>query len=150
MEKNNSIKTETYKTAFDGFHVDIVEQTDTLADNTTERIYSAWLYHEEYGIKEMIFGCMEETVKSKNAFVDMVEAELNDHIEEYMRKYANEYLYDDMTEMVMNYTEPNEVKTIADAEKIVSQAFADGWKIPLWFTPEACLAMCKDIDDIEE
>ena len=60
-------------------------------------------------------------------------------------------VFDDPIEMMMNYTEPFEVKTIEDAEKILSQAVADGWYFPSWLTPKKFLAICEDYDsDIEE
>lgn len=56
-------------------------------------------------------------------------------------------VYDDPFEMIMNYTDPFEIKTLADAERLVSQAIADGWSLPPWFTPQCCYDSIRDIDE---
>lgn len=61
-----------------------------------------------------------------------------------------EDIYDDPIEIMMNYTEPCKKFTIADAEKVISQASADGWNLPEWFTPAECVDMYKDLEPLEE
>lgn len=73
-------KTWTYKYS-DGFMVDI-----TKHDN----IFEAWLYHKDYGIKELVFGVDVSDVPTLEEFAEMVQGNLeneNDidgYIEDYM------------------------------------------------------------------
>lgn len=89
MKKNTTIKTTTYETPFDGFLVDIVEQTDTFANGETEPMYYAWLYHKDYGVKDLMFGSMAKQHQNKRDFIDMVEANLcnQNYIEGYMEDH---------------------------------------------------------------
>lgn len=74
MRLAKEIETKTYRTDFKGFYVDIVD------DDTLE----AWLYHENYGIKELMFG---EDGTSILDFKDLVEINLPSYIESYKDKY---------------------------------------------------------------
>lgn len=55
----------------------------------------AWLWHENYGIKMSMFGCMPEDA---NDFLETVEANLP----EYIRLYAEDYMDGDDWERFAN------------------------------------------------
>ena len=64
-------KTTTYHVNHEpGFYVDIVK---------TGKMFHAWLYHEEYGIKEYMFGCFIKDYTEED-FTDMVQANLGNRL----------------------------------------------------------------------
>lgn len=86
MKQVNNIKTTTFDVNMiqePGFYVDIVE---------TEEKYYAYLFHEEYGIKELMFGAYKNTqhIKSLQDFLDMVEANL--YNQDYINGYKDDYM----------------------------------------------------------
>lgn len=68
-----------------GFMVDIIVNKEK-----TPNVYEAWLYHERYGIKELMFGWCSGTYKE---FVDMVKGNLEN--EDYIFDYYNEHMAED-------------------------------------------------------
>lgn len=76
--KKLEIRTTTYE-AREGFRVDIVEKPVGP---------EAWLYHEHYGIKDLMFGGVWEQV-TMESFLDVVEANLEEYIEDYREEYMN-------------------------------------------------------------
>ena len=58
----------------------------------------------------------------------------------------NEANADDMIEVVMNMTDPGAGLTIEQAEKLLSQAEADGYTLPIGFTPQAFLDIYNDLE----
>lgn len=80
MKKTNII-TETYRLSlFDGFLVEIEE---------TESEYAAYLYHEEYGIKMLMYGMPKEQ-QSKAEFMEIVEYSVDDYIQCYVEEYMDD------------------------------------------------------------
>ncbi len=75
MEEIKGITTKTYD-AGNGFLVDI-----EVIENKAE----AWIYHERYGIKDLMFGTEigSKHVPDYNAFVELVEANLEPNIDGY-------------------------------------------------------------------
>lgn len=73
-----------------------------------------------------------------------------DELERLTTDAWNEANADDMVELVMNMTNPGDELTIADAEKLLSQAEADGWTIPIGFTPQDFLDIYNDLEPEEE
>lgn len=65
----------------DGFRVDIMEADDNY--------YEAWIYHENYGQKDLMFGSAE--IANLGHFVEMVEANFHD----YRRDYFLDVMCDD-------------------------------------------------------
>ena len=58
--------------------------------------YDAWLYREDYGVKDYMFGCPKEyyNTKQKRAitytpddFYEMIEANIDDYIRDYREEY---------------------------------------------------------------
>lgn len=64
-----------------GFMVDIVE---------TPTEYEAWLYHKDYGIKELMFGTNKTQHKDRADFCEMVENNLVN--QGYIGGYINEHM----------------------------------------------------------
>lgn len=85
MEKCSAFKTETYKTPFNGFYVDIVEDYYIDQDGRKEFEYCAYPFHENNDIKQLISCEPRIAYKSKHDFIDMVEKELSsrNHIRNY-------------------------------------------------------------------
>lgn len=77
MEKCYAFKTETYKTPFNGFYVDIVEDYHISQDGIKEFVYCAYLFHENNDIKQLISCEPRIAYKSKKDFIDTVEKELS-------------------------------------------------------------------------
>ena len=76
------IKTDTYKVDSGGFRVDIVDEWDT---------YYAFLYHNDYGTKELMFGLpkyqpAQDKHYTYDEIVNIVEANLDQHIPIYMEE----------------------------------------------------------------
>ena len=72
MEKI-AVRTSTYKTRFSGFLVDIVSDG---------KLYHAWLYHEEFGVKSCVVGAFKKDI-TRDDFIDVVDSDLERHIELY-------------------------------------------------------------------
>lgn len=68
------------------FRVDIVL-------NTEESTYYAWLYHKDYGIKEMMFGW--PMVQSDGSFqpLSVMENLVEGNIDSYIKSYAEDYMH---------------------------------------------------------
>ena len=77
MNPAEEIKTTTYRTAYKGFLVDIVQNEEGTA---------AWLYHEDYGIKMLMFG---EDGTSWQDFTEIVEANLPIEVGVYKDLYMD-------------------------------------------------------------
>lgn len=58
--------------------------------------------------------------------------------------------YDDPIELLMNFTHPHENYTLAEMEKFVSQAMANGWECPPDWTPQDFLDLYYDLEPNEE
>jgi len=69
-------------------------------------------------------------------------------IEWCMKQFDN--LFDDPIELLMNFTNPNENYTLAEMEKFVSQAIANGWRCPPDWTPQDFLDVYYDLESNEE
>lgn len=74
--KRTEIKTITYDTGFRNFMVDVVEK---------EYGYAAFLYKSNYGVKDLMFGLQEKDI---DVFVEIVEANLLDHMSIYEKNYC--------------------------------------------------------------
>jgi hypothetical protein len=74
-------ETKTYE-AYYGFFVDIVTITH---DYGTE--FQAWLYHKDYGYKNLMFATEGDTF---GAFLGMVEDNLDSYIEDEMKRMEEE------------------------------------------------------------
>ena len=83
MKKADYITTITYECG-GGFFVDIVE-------NTREKVHRAYIYHENYGIKSLMFGCPASTTKHHD-FFEMVVAGIEEYKEDYINEYMDDYL----------------------------------------------------------
>lgn len=79
MKLLSNYKTTTFN-AGGGFKVDIVE-TDTM--------FEAWLWHDNYGIKDYMFGYREKDMNIEN-FIILVEY----NIANSKRYYKNRYMED--------------------------------------------------------
>lgn len=66
MTRTNDIKTATYRVGIDNFMVDIVIHADGDIQ------YESWLYREDIGIKEYLYGCLRN-VYTLHKFVKEVE-----------------------------------------------------------------------------
>ena len=67
----------------DGFFLDIT-------DNGT--VFESWLYHEDYGIKTMLFGVSKEET-TQEEFERLVQANLPHYIADYIDDYmGDDYL----------------------------------------------------------
>ena len=78
MDMTN-IKTETYR--IDGkWLVDIQTKDDT---------YYAYLWHERYGIKDLMFGCPVKQ-QSYEEFISLVEANFEDYKDIYIDEFMDE------------------------------------------------------------
>lgn len=72
--KKTEIKTITYiLTGYDDFMIDIVEDEENR---------SAWIYRNSYGTKSLMWG-EEKTQSTFEEFLEMVEANAPDYIDEY-------------------------------------------------------------------
>ena len=57
-----------------GFLLDVV---------STEDAFEAWLYHEQYGIKDMMFGLLKSKTPSLQEALDVIEPNLHEYISDY-------------------------------------------------------------------
>lgn len=73
-----------------------------------------------------------------------------DELDSLTTRAWNEANADDMVEVIMNMTNPGDQLSIEDAEKLLSQAEADGWVIPIGFTPQDFLDIYNDLNNEEE
>lgn len=73
-----------------------------------------------------------------------------DDLEELTTNAWNEANADDMIEVIMDTTNPGMDLTLAEAEKYLSQAEANGWTIPIGFTPQDFLDLYYDMEPEEE
>lgn len=64
---------------YKGFIVEVLNKTKNESPDFKE----FWLYHENYGIKSLMFGC---NVK-ENDIIDMIKYNINSHIELYKKEY---------------------------------------------------------------
>lgn len=78
MLKLTEIKTKTYEYE-NGFFVDIVDDGAAIA---------AYLWHEEYGVKELMFG-QDNTQGDEASFMSIVAANLPEYIGFYADDYMN-------------------------------------------------------------
>lgn len=62
----------------------------------------------------------------------------------------NEANADDPFDIVMNMTDPGMNLTLEQAEKLVSQAEANGWSLPIGFDAEMFLDIYHDLEQEEE
>ena len=76
MKKRTEIKITTYD-AGDGFLVDIVERI-----NNGEPIYEAFLYRDDNGVKDLMFGYFKKNTTRKE-FMEMVECSLYEYEAQY-------------------------------------------------------------------
>ena len=82
MKAATEIKTITFHVNHEpGFYVDIVQD---------KAEFHAWLYHEDIGIKEYMFGFPRKDCKSKQEFIEIVEANLDNRC--YTLDYKDEYM----------------------------------------------------------
>ena len=84
MKLNSYIQTITFEIDYPsvpGFMVDIVE---------TPEEYEAWIYHENVGIKDFMFGGPKSQSKDRSDFCDLVEVNL--HVQDYISSYIDEYM----------------------------------------------------------
>lgn len=76
------IKTTTYHVNHEpGFYVDIVK---------TDKMFRAWLYHEEYSIKEYMFGMFAKDLDGEEDFIEIVQANLDNRL--YVPNYREQYM----------------------------------------------------------
>lgn len=78
MKFREDIDTVTYE-AGDGFLVDIVE---------TNSEYSAYIYHEEYGVKVLMFGVPYLSC-DRDQFIDAVESALPTYKNSFLEEYGD-------------------------------------------------------------
>ncbi len=50
--------------------------------------YEAWLWHKDYGIKSLMFGCPKEQ-QDYDYFLELVEFSIPDYIEGYLEEYGD-------------------------------------------------------------
>ena len=82
MKAATEIKTITFHVNHEpGFYVDIV---------TDSKLYHAWLYHKDYGIKQYMFGSKKEDFKNIEDFIDIVQANLDNQC--YTLNYKDDYM----------------------------------------------------------
>ena len=81
--ESQRITTFSFDDSFPGFRVDVVERSS----NVKERLYEAWLYHNNYGIKTLMFGALED---SMGVFLEMIDNNIADYIEDYIEDYIKE------------------------------------------------------------
>lgn len=82
-----SVKTETYDVG-EGFMVDVVEDGE---------MFVMWIWHKDYGVKNYCFGSPIENYQNgephtvtKEEFMESVEANIQDSIEEYREEVMGE------------------------------------------------------------
>lgn len=68
--------------AGDGFFVEVFK-------NFEEDTYEAWIFHKDYGQKNLMFGC-PVSQQTFEEFLEMVECD----IEEQKRIYSEDYIYE--------------------------------------------------------
>lgn len=73
-----------------------------------------------------------------------------DELDSLTTRAWNEANADDMVEVIMNMTDPGHQMSVEEAEKLLSQAEADGWTIPIGFTPQDFLDIYNDLNNEEE
>lgn len=81
-EINNRFALMGQYSAGDGFLIDVFE-------NKTEDTYEAWIYHKDYGMKNLMFG-MPTTQQRYKEFLECVECD----IDEQKRIYSEDYIYE--------------------------------------------------------
>ena len=83
MTKEKSISTATY--SYDPGREWLID----IVTDEEEKTYTAFLYHRNYGIKEMMFGVyMKDT--SLEDFIDDVRLNADDYIAQYVEDYMTE------------------------------------------------------------
>lgn len=81
MKETLGVQTQTF-TVGDGFLVDII--VDALNE-----MYEAWIYHRDYGIKELMFGC-EWKQNCYKEFFDTVDLAVDDYKHYYTKSRKSE------------------------------------------------------------
>ena len=104
MKKSN-FKTETF-TWDGGFMVDVVTTSDT---------YEAWIYHKDYGIKELMFG-MPKKQQSYEKFIEIVEWNVDDDIFAYMEQHMDGDFDDDDEEVCCPCCGSHEVEVVGKSQ----------------------------------
>lgn len=52
--------------------------------------WEAWIYHRNYGVKSLMFGCeKQKTCQDLDAFIEMAEVNFNDHKTLYEEEYMD-------------------------------------------------------------
>lgn len=64
----------------DGYYVEIEEEKD---------LYNIWLFRKDYCIKSYVFGEYKRYHKSIKDLLDMIEAVIEDYIDDYREEYEN-------------------------------------------------------------
>lgn len=83
MRFRPTITTQTYSTKYH-FLVDIVKKSNVF-------IYEAWIYHDQYGVKDLMFGIPTE----QQTYEEFLEIVFN-NIDEYIDSYVdNHFTYDE-------------------------------------------------------
>lgn len=78
MRFRPTITTQTYSTKYD-FLIDIVTKTN-------EYYYEAWIYHNQYGIKDLMFGIPTEN-QTYEEFLEIVFNNLDEYITDYVDEH---------------------------------------------------------------
>lgn len=81
-------KVDTYELSLKGFFMEIVTRIDKHG-----KMYDAYLYHEDYGIKEYMFGLLADNMPDYAYVLEVVEANLPDYISSYVEDHMD---YDDV------------------------------------------------------
>ena len=83
MEKSNFFK-----------ELNLYEDGDFFVEiRVAKRGYEAWINHKDYGISMLMFGIMKNNGTNHTTysqFVDMVDGNLDDYKERYMKTYGEE------------------------------------------------------------
>lgn len=85
--ENRPIKTYQYNS---DYYVDITAFAGKTPDENDVR--EAWLYHKDYGVKMLMFGCPAKQTygyQEYDAFLAMVEANVEDYIKLYQESYED-------------------------------------------------------------
>lgn len=69
-----------------GFYVDIITHNETVLGTVVE----AFLFHDQYGIKDLMFGCKLDDCRTYGNFIEMVSNNIDEYIESYKEDHMDE------------------------------------------------------------
>ena len=118
---------------------------------TIKELANNWIENDHTGDY-----CRPITLDEAEQFIGWMDEDTIDSLDEditpekFMEAWNELVTYDDPIEMLMNMTDPGEIRTVEDATKILSEAEANGWNLAPDITPAVLLEIYNDMEPEKE